>query len=128
MKCHRAFYRKSQGGIGRTKFLGERNFFPTYKDLERATAIPHDDVAAFVRARKLYGRGIGWVDAHLLASALVDGLKFRTAGIACAKIAKEPGIAWEYDFPRRTEPSHAHRFLPNAILRFDAASQYLPRI
>ncbi|MGQ0734350.1 MAG: hypothetical protein ACT4QD_11910 [Acidobacteriota bacterium] len=39
----------------------------------------HAEVVAFVRDRKLNGRGIGWIDAHLLASALVGGLKLRGA-------------------------------------------------
>jgi predicted nucleic acid-binding protein len=29
----------------------------------------HDEVLEFVTRQRLYGRGIGWIDAHLLASA-----------------------------------------------------------
>jgi hypothetical protein len=35
--------------------------------------VPHDEVLGFVRRRRLARRGIGWVDAHLLASALASG-------------------------------------------------------
>ena len=35
--------------------------------------LPHAEVLTFVRRRRLTRRGIGWVDAHLLASALASG-------------------------------------------------------
>jgi predicted nucleic acid-binding protein len=35
--------------------------------------VEHEEVLGFVEARRLYGRGIGWVDAHLLASTLLTG-------------------------------------------------------
>ena len=40
--------------------------------LPSAGAVPHEEVLAFVRRRRLMRRGIGWVDAHLLASALTS--------------------------------------------------------
>ncbi|HVP53676.1 MAG TPA: hypothetical protein VMU45_01685 [Candidatus Eisenbacteria bacterium] len=33
----------------------------------------HDEVLAFVDRHRLTGRGIGWIEAHLLASALLAG-------------------------------------------------------
>jgi hypothetical protein len=41
--------------------------------LPAAAVVPHDEVLTFVRRRLLTRRGIGWVDAHLLASALASG-------------------------------------------------------
>jgi hypothetical protein len=41
--------------------------------LPAARVVPHDEVLAFVRRRRLARRGIGWVDAHLLASVVVSG-------------------------------------------------------
>ena len=52
------------------------------------------DVVTFVRDRKLYGRGVGWIDAHLLASALVGGLRLWTTDPALAALAKELDIAY----------------------------------
>jgi predicted nucleic acid-binding protein len=40
--------------------------------LPTAEMVPHEEVLAFVRRRRLMRRGIGWVDAHLLASALTS--------------------------------------------------------
>jgi predicted nucleic acid-binding protein len=47
-----------------------------------------------VRERRLHGRGIGWVDAHLMASALVGRLKLWTVDPRLAMLAKEFGIAY----------------------------------
>ena len=40
--------------------------------LPRADVVRHEEVLDFVRRRRLMRRGIGWVDAHLLASALTS--------------------------------------------------------
>ena len=63
--------------------------------MDQAPVVPHADVVAFVRDRKLHGRGIGWVDAHLLASALVGRLELWTTDPALATVAKELGISYE---------------------------------
>jgi hypothetical protein len=41
--------------------------------LPEADLLEHEEVLRFLDARRLYGRGIGWVDAHLLASTLLAG-------------------------------------------------------
>jgi predicted nucleic acid-binding protein len=43
------------------------------KALPGAKLLEHDEVMVFLEAQRLYGRGIGWVDAHLLASTLLTG-------------------------------------------------------
>ena len=40
--------------------------------LPSADIVPHEEVLALIRRRRLMRRGIGWVDAHLLASALTS--------------------------------------------------------
>ena len=40
--------------------------------LPNADLVAHEEVLELVRRRRLARRGIGWVDAHLLASALVS--------------------------------------------------------
>src|SRR5258708_5778637 len=49
-----------------------------YERMDRAPIVTHEEVVTFVRGRKLHGRGLGWVDAHLLASALVGRLRLWT--------------------------------------------------
>jgi len=41
--------------------------------LPQARLLEHEEVLHFLEGRHLYGRGLGWVDAHLLASALLTG-------------------------------------------------------
>jgi len=46
------------------------------RDLHRlpAARVAEDrEVFALIEAKRLWGRGIGWVDANLIASALIDG-------------------------------------------------------
>jgi predicted nucleic acid-binding protein len=41
------------------------------KALPEAHLLEHEEVMSFIEAQRLYGHGIGWVDAHLLASTLL---------------------------------------------------------
>ena len=65
-----------------------------YELIPQATAVPHLELVRFVRERRLHGRGNGWVDAHLLASALVDRMELWTADQNPAAIARELGVAF----------------------------------
>jgi len=74
---------------GRAKLLN------AYEQIRQARTIPHRDVAAFVHGRNLNGRGAGWIDIHLLASALVGRLRFWTADLRLTMLAAELGITYE---------------------------------
>ncbi|MCX5801283.1 MAG: PIN domain-containing protein [Candidatus Eisenbacteria bacterium] len=41
--------------------------------LPRVPVAEHEEVVRFVASRRLYSRDLGWVDIHLLASALLAG-------------------------------------------------------
>ena len=71
---------------GRTRLLA------SYEQMHRAATASHDEVVAFVRARRLHGRGVGWVDAHLLASAILGRLHLWTADAALAALAEDLGV------------------------------------
>jgi predicted nucleic acid-binding protein len=62
--------------------------------MHRLSTIPHPEVVAFVRAYKLHGRGIGWLDAHLLASALAADVPLWTADERLARLARELGVGY----------------------------------
>src|SRR5215472_14915155 len=49
---------------------GRRELLATYEQMHQAATVPHSEVVAFVRARRLHGRGAGWIDIHLLAAAV----------------------------------------------------------
>jgi predicted nucleic acid-binding protein len=74
---------------------GRRQLLADYDQMYQAPVVPHREVVAFARDRKLHGRGIGWIDAHLLASALVGRLRLWTVDPALAALAKELVIAYE---------------------------------
>ncbi len=74
---------------------GRRQWLADYELMHQAPVVPHGEVVAFVRERRLHGRGVGWIDAHLLASALVGRLKLWTADPRLASVAKELHVAYE---------------------------------
>jgi predicted nucleic acid-binding protein len=74
---------------------GRRQLLENYQQMHRAPVVPHSEIVAFVRERRLAGRGVGWVDAHLLASALVGRLQLWTADSHLATLAEELGIAYD---------------------------------
>jgi predicted nucleic acid-binding protein len=74
---------------------GRMALLSNYDRIDRAPLVPHAEVVAFVHDRRLNGRGIGWIDAHLLASALVSRATLWTADLALAAIAADLGIAYE---------------------------------
>ena len=51
--------------------LQKRNEILTMlKALPQADLLEQDEVIRFMDVRRLYGKGIGWVDAHILSSTL----------------------------------------------------------
>ena len=69
------------------------NLAPRDKLLIALTALPHlpvaghDEVLAFLEGHRLMGRGLGWVDVHLLASAKLAKLPFWTLDKRLAAVA-----------------------------------------
>jgi predicted nucleic acid-binding protein len=66
-----------------------------YEQMRQASVVPHREVVAFVRDRELHGRGIGWIDVHLLASTLVGRSLLWTADARLAGLATTLGVAYE---------------------------------
>jgi predicted nucleic acid-binding protein len=50
-----------------------REILGMLRALPEAHLVEHEEVLSVLEARRLYGRGLGWVDAHLLASTLLTG-------------------------------------------------------
>ncbi|MEO6237266.1 MAG: PIN domain-containing protein [Vicinamibacterales bacterium] len=73
---------------------GRKRLLADYGLIGQAPVVPHGEVLTFVRERRLYGRGIGWIDAHLLASALVGRVSLWTADRRLAAAATELGISY----------------------------------
>jgi hypothetical protein len=66
----------------------------TFTLLPAAEVIPHDEVLAFVRRRQLTRRGVGWIDAHLLASALATGAELWSVDRGLSAAAVHLGLAY----------------------------------
>jgi predicted nucleic acid-binding protein len=73
---------------------GRKQLLASYGQMHQAPMATHGEVAELVRARRIHGRGLGWVDVHLLASALIGHLKLWTADPRLAMLASELGIAY----------------------------------
>ena len=63
--------------------------------LPRASVVPHEEVLELVRRRRLMRRGIGWVDTHLLASALISSAVLWTLDVDLSSAAVDLSV----DFP-----------------------------
>jgi predicted nucleic acid-binding protein len=74
---------------GRTQLLAD------YEQMHQAPTVPPGEVVEFVRHRRLHGRGIGWIDAHVLASALAGRLELWTADPRLNVLAMELGVGFD---------------------------------
>ena len=60
--------------------------------LPRALQAEDSEVFHLLKAESLYGRGVGWIDAHLLASARITGCGLWTLDRRMQRIASELSI------------------------------------
>jgi predicted nucleic acid-binding protein len=74
---------------------GRRKLLESYEQMHQAAPVSHSEVVAFVRDRRLHGLGAGWVDIHLLASAIVGRHRLWTADSRFAALAKQLQVAYE---------------------------------
>ena len=63
--------------------------------LPSVPVVENEEVMTFVERHRLMGRGVGWVDVHLLASAALAGVPLWTADRRLAAIARSLGIYGE---------------------------------
>ena len=61
-------------------------------NLPHATTVRHEEALELVEQRRLHGSGLGWIDVHLLAAAVIDGLRLWTADKALVDAAKKVGV------------------------------------
>lgn len=73
----------------RTVLLG------SLSELPQVQTVGHAEVLSFVETRRLTGRGLGWVDMHLLAAAVLAHLPFWTVDRRLAAVARELGTGVE---------------------------------
>jgi predicted nucleic acid-binding protein len=82
---------------------GRKDLLADYERMHQASMVPHRDVVALVRHRDLHGRGVGWIDVHLLAAAVMEKIQLWTADTPFAAMANELGVAYHPPAPKRLE-------------------------
>ena len=71
-----------------------RSLLALLSELPRATVATEDEALRFIEQHRLMGRGIGYVDVHLLASAaLLGDARLWTLDRRLAKVASELKLA-----------------------------------
>lgn len=75
---------------------GRKKLLADYKRMIQAATIPHSEVVTFVEHRRLHGRGIGWIDVHLLASAMVSETQLWTADPRLSAVAQDFGVDYRF--------------------------------
>jgi predicted nucleic acid-binding protein len=74
--------------------LPDRSVLRRIDDLPQIVRGTHDEVLLFIESQGFMGRGIGYVDAHLIASVLRDGsATLWTRDRRLAQIAEELGVS-----------------------------------
>jgi predicted nucleic acid-binding protein len=69
-----------------------REILRLLEELPAAPLARHEEVHELVEGRRLWGKGIGWIDAHLLASSLLSGSRLWTADRRLRSVAKSLGL------------------------------------
>jgi predicted nucleic acid-binding protein len=59
------------------------------RSLPHVLVASHDEVLTFIERHRLMGRGIGWIDAHLLASAALSNTGLWSRGRRLSEVATE---------------------------------------
>jgi predicted nucleic acid-binding protein len=74
--------------------LKNRGLLSALADLSQVVLATDAEVLEFLERHKLYGRGVGWVDLHLLASAILTNCPFWTLDHRLARIAHDLDVAF----------------------------------
>lgn len=84
------------GELSLGSIAGRDRFLSLLSALPAVTEATHEEVLLFVETRRLHGRGLSLVDAHLLASSrLSEGTRLWTRDHRLAGAAAELGLAWQ---------------------------------
>jgi predicted nucleic acid-binding protein len=81
--------------IGELAVGNLKNRAQTLEDLfslEQPSLPSEDEVHELLESRKLWGKGIGWIDLHILAATKLAGWSLYTADAPMAAAARQIGI------------------------------------
>jgi predicted nucleic acid-binding protein len=83
------------GELACGNLANRRTILTSLAALPRSPIANHDEVLGFVESRALMGKGLGWIDMHLLASAMVARIPFWTVDKRLSAIAKDLGLQFQ---------------------------------
>ncbi len=63
--------------------------------LPKITTVNMDEVRFFVNKHHLYGKGVGYIDVHLIASCMIDNARLYTRDKRLSHIAKEFNLLYK---------------------------------
>jgi len=66
-----------------------------FAQLPRVPAATNEEVLYFIEEAKLYGRRLGWVDLHLLASARLNRVRVYTRDEPLSKAAADLAVVYD---------------------------------
>ncbi|TGL63632.1 type II toxin-antitoxin system VapC family toxin [Leptospira sarikeiensis] len=82
-----------EGELSLGNFKNKNIFLKEYSQLKEVPLATHQEAMIFSERNSLAGLGIGWIDAHLLASCALGSAKLYSADLSLAKAAEKVGIA-----------------------------------
>jgi predicted nucleic acid-binding protein len=71
-----------------------REILGLLQSLPRAATVVDDEVMRFIEVRRLAGIGLGYIDVHLLASALISGVPLWSLDRTLNRTAERLNIAY----------------------------------
>ena len=66
------------------------------QSLSYSLSVSHEEILDFISSRHLYGKGLGYIDIHLLASSLISNVKLWTKDKNLNQVAKELNISYKF--------------------------------
>ncbi len=83
------------GELACGNFKQRDNILSWLRDLPTADPVNHDEILYFIEERRLMGLGIGIVDIHLLASAIISNFPLWTIDKRLRVVAKQLDVHYE---------------------------------
>jgi predicted nucleic acid-binding protein len=80
------------GELACGNLANRRRILNYLSELPRVSTAAHAEVLRFLQSRRLIGRGLGWVDLHLLASSLVARIPFWSIDERLSVVARQLGL------------------------------------
>jgi predicted nucleic acid-binding protein len=82
------------GELACGSMANRREILALLEALPGAVTAGHTEVLRLLEEKRLYGKGVGWIDAHLLASTMLSHAFLWTSDRRLLRVAESLGIAY----------------------------------